>query len=115
MIHPGQKLSTLVTKSLGRRHVRKINLHAGDWMFVTTCNSIYRILTLGDGKFMVSGGYFDRNGKSPLKVHINGCTWGGSVINVDIAAGYGLCLEFGNRVVTSPIKNIFIYPNGTLN
>ena len=110
-----QKLSTLINMSAKLQQVRKINLHAGDWVFVKTCNSIYRIRTLGDGTFLISGGYFDRKGKSPIKIRINGCTWGGSVIKVDVVAACGLCLEFGNRVVTSPVQKIFVYPNGTLN
>jgi hypothetical protein len=92
-----------------------MNLHSGDCMFVKTCNSIYRILTLGDGTFQISGGYFDRRGKSPTIVRINGCTWGGSMIKVDVVAACGLCLEFGNHVVTSPVQKIFFYPKGTLN
>ena len=37
---------------------------------------------------------------------IAGCTWGGTVIKCDIVAARGLRLEFGNRVVTSPIREV---------
>jgi hypothetical protein len=37
------------------------------------------------------------------------------MIKVDVVAACGLCLEFGNHVVTSPVQKIFFYPKGTLN
>ena len=35
-----------------------------------------------------------------------GCTWGGTAIKRDLVAARGLRLEFGNRVVTSPIREV---------
>jgi hypothetical protein len=67
------------------------------------------------GYFAVSGGWFDRHSSSPVRTRINGCTWGGTAIKVDIIAACGLCLEFGNRVVTSSIRSIFILPHGSEN
>jgi hypothetical protein len=46
---------------------------------------------------------------------IPGCTWGGSAIKVDIVAAFGLMLEFGNRLTTSPIQEVFVLPNGRMN
>jgi hypothetical protein len=37
---------------------------------------------------------------------ISGCTWGGTAIKRDLVAARGLRLEFGNRVVTSPIREV---------
>jgi hypothetical protein len=45
-------------------------------MYVQTRNSSYAIRTLDDGYFEISGGWFDREGGSPQKLRINGCTWG---------------------------------------
>jgi hypothetical protein len=85
--------------------VRRDELELGDQLLVTTRNSIYSIYVLQEGLYSVSGGWFDRRGLSPSKVAINGCTWGGRAIKVDILAASGLHLEFGNNVVTSRITN----------
>ncbi len=111
----GVSLSTLVDVADKLKQVQKVNLRPGDCMLVQTCNSLYTIHAIDDGWFTISGGWFDRKGKSPMKVRIAGCTWGGSVIKINVAAACGLCLEFGNRVVTSPIQKIFMFPCGTLN
>ena len=85
--------------------VRRADLALGDQLLVTTRNSIYSIHVLEEGLYLVSGGWFDRRGLSPSKVAINGCTWGGRAIKLDIVAACGLHLEFGNNVVTSRITN----------
>ncbi len=83
--------------------VPKADLEFGDQILVTTANSIYSIHALENDLYSVSGGWFDRHGVSPMEVAINGCTWGGSAIKLDILAACGLHLEFGNQVVTSRI------------
>lgn len=83
--------------------VYKADLELGDQLLVTTRNSIYSIYVLQEGLYSISGGWFDRRGLSPTKVEINGCTWGGHAIKLDILAARGLHLEFGNHVVTSRI------------
>ena len=90
--------------------VRKADLGLGDLLVVETRNSRYEILSLGDGTFQVSGGWFDRSGVSPALTTINGCTWGGSAIRPDLAAGCGLFLEFGNRVMTTRIRALRVIP-----
>ena len=92
--------------------VRKNELVRGDSVLVQTKNSVYAILALGDGHYSVSGGWFDRNGGSGQVVTINGCTWGGSAIKQDIVAARGLFLEFGNRVVTTRIRDILVIRAG---
>ena len=86
--------------------VRRDDLRVGDWVVVHTRNSSYWILSLGGGRYRVSGGWFDRHGASPAMVAINGCTWGGSAILTDLIAGPGLFLEFGNRVLTTRIRQV---------
>lgn len=92
--------------------VRKSEVRQGDWIVVDTKNSSYSICALGDGRYCVSGGWFDRQGVSPATVTINGCTWGGSAIKTDFVAGRGLFLEFGNRVVTTRIRNVRLIRSG---
>lgn len=85
--------------------VHKTDLAFGDRLVVTTRNSTYSIYVLPEGLYSVSGGWFDHQGLSPTTVAINGCTWGGRAIKLDIVAACGLHLEFGNQVVTSRIMN----------
>jgi hypothetical protein len=86
--------------------VRKTDLKIGDRLVVETENSIYTIRVHGDATYSISGGWFDHQGISPARLSISGCTWGGSVIKCDIVAACGLRLEFGNRVVTSRIREV---------
>ncbi len=111
----GMNLSTLAATADSLYQIDKTFLRPGDYMLVKTHNSLYTIKVVENGWFEVSGGWFDRKGVSPYKVRIQGCTWGGSAIKIDIAAACGLCLEFGNRVITSPIQKIFVLPYGIQN
>ena len=71
------------------RSVRKSDLRHGDCVVVTTENSVYSICVLEDMTYAIRGGWFDRNGLSPVKTSISGCTWGGSAIKGDIVAACG--------------------------
>jgi hypothetical protein len=101
------------------QEVRKRDLRSGDRVMVRTKNSLYTLSVLGDRDFLVWGGWFDRQGTSPQRVSINGCTWGGSAIKLDIIAALGLRLEFSNRVLTTPIRDVRLiraaYADSTLN
>ena len=90
--------------------IRKSRLGLGDCLIVRTRNSSYRIVSLGDGRFRVTGGWFDRTGASPAILTINGCTWGGTAIHADVVAARGLFLEFGNRVLTTRIEEVRLIP-----
>ena len=102
---PYRTLEAIVKHAEGLSAVRKADLEFGDMVLVTTANSTYSIYVLEGGFYSISGGWCDRHGLSPLKTTITGCTWGGSAIKSDILAARGLHLEFGNRVVTSGIRN----------
>ena len=108
-------LNKIVDSAINLKQVRKSGLRFGDRVIINTQNSIYFLKMLSDGSNTVCGGWFDKQGLSPMKIGIRGCTWGGSMIKMDILAACGLCLEFGNRVVTSPIKKIFVFPDGSEN
>jgi len=97
------------------QQVGRNDLRRGDRMLVFTRNSCYSLLVLEDNSFLVSGGWFDRHRLSPVETTVAGCSWGGSVIKVDIVAACGLSLEFGNRLVTSAIRKIVIFKHGCLN
>ena len=99
-------LETLARQAESLQGVRRPDLGCGDAVIVTTRNSSYFIISLGNGMYRVSGGWFDRMGASPAVTTINGCTWGGSAIESDLIAGPGLFLEFGNRVVTTRIRTV---------
>jgi hypothetical protein len=99
-------LGAIVAQTSGLEAVRKRDLLCGDWVLVTTKNSVYSICVLGSDLYSISGGWFDREGVSPQKTTINGCTWGGSAIKNDIVAALGLFLEFGNQVLTTRIQHV---------
>lgn len=99
-------LETIVEQARSLEEVRKDELHAGDRVVITTRNSRYTILVLGDGNYWVWGGWFDRRGVSPCRMTINGCTWGGTAIKHDILVARGLFLEFGNRVLTTRVLGV---------
>jgi hypothetical protein len=84
--------------------IRKADLEAGDRILVVTQNSTYTIHVLGGGAYSITGGWFDRQGLSPIRLSIAGCTWGGAAIRRDIVAAPGLRIEFSNRVLTTPIR-----------
>ena len=114
-----QTLEAITNHARTLEEVRKQDLRSGDRVMVTTRNSLYTLWALGERQFLVWGGWFDRQGISPQRVSINGCTWGGSAIKQDIIAALGLRLEFGNRVLTTPIRHVLLiraaYAQSTLN
>ena len=99
-------LETITLEASRVEQIRKSDLTWGDWIVVRTRNSTYTLRMLDDETFAVSGGWFDEQELSPHSVAVNGCTWGGSAIKQDIIAAPGLCLEFGNRVMTSRIRQV---------
>ena len=106
MIARARTVNAILAQGRLSQPVQKSELRRGDRVVVATENSVYCINVLGDSTYSVWGGWFDRQGVSPVRLSISGCTWGGSVIKQDIVAACGLRLEFGNRVVTSRIRAI---------
>ena len=112
---PGFNIAELVRQTDRMRLVRKKELRTGDTVVVKTNNSMYTIRAEKSGRFLVSGGWFDRKGLGPMETTIAGCTWGGSAIIADAVAAVGQHIEFGNRVVTSPVASFFVIPREVLN
>jgi len=92
--------------------VRKADLGLGDCLIVNTRNSCYRLVSLGNGQFRVSGGWFEKAGMTDATTGINGCTFGGTVIHAGLAAGQGLFLEFDNNVRTTRIQRFRVIQQG---
>ena len=101
-------LEAIAESTAQLKKVSKAELRFGDCVRITTRNSTYLIQALEEGLYLVSGGWVDLQGESPLKTTIAGCTWGGSAIKGDIVAACGLHLEFGKRVVTSTIQKVTV-------
>ena len=82
----------------------------GDRIEVATRNSVYRLWCVGENRFVVTGGWFDRRGpgrgQGRTEVAVNGCTWGGSAIRADLVAAPGFFLEFANGVRTTRIRSV---------
>ena len=106
MIARARTVDAMTREAARMESVRKTDLRPGDRLLVATANSVYAIGLDEDSLYSISGGWFDREGLGPVKMSIAGCTWGGSAIHRDIVAARGLRLEFGNRVVTSTIRQI---------
>ncbi len=115
MNKPGQSLDRIIERIDQLKQISKNDLEHGDFIFVKTRNSVYHIRKAEDNLYEVSGGWFDRNGISPHRLTIRGCTWGGSIINIRMAAACGFCLEFGNNLVTSPVNKIILFKSNKLN
>lgn len=111
----GHTLGAIVAAAEDLPRVRRIDVRDGDWLFVKTRNSVYTIVIGRGGTCRVSGGWFDRRGKSPMDTTVAGCTWGGSVIKVDLLAAIGLCIEFGNRLITTEARRIVHFRKTSLN
>jgi hypothetical protein len=111
----GISLDFIVKQTTEIDKVKRCHLKTGDYMYVKTLNSVYVIRKREDNLYEVSGGWFDRRGLSPKVIAIRGCTWGGSIINLGIVAARGLLIEFGNNLLTSPIRKIIVIKSRQLN
>jgi hypothetical protein len=101
----GRPLDVLVAAMDRLPAVLRTDMRSGDWLVVRTRNSVYSLCLLEDGTYSVAGGWFDRNGTSPQRVGVNGCTFGGRAIKSDVLAAPGLFLECDNRVTTTRIRD----------
>ncbi len=115
MNRPGISLDAILRSSDRVPRVRRDDAREGDWLLVKTRNSLYTIHLGNGGGCRVWGGWFDRRGKSPMETTVAGCTWGGSVIKVDLLAAIGLRIEFGNRLITTEAVRITLFRREALN
>ncbi len=89
--------------------IDRAEVEPGDRLVVVTLNSTYTLHYLGDGRWRVTGGWFEKNTTTPAVVRITGCSLGGSVINQRVVVGSGLRIEFDNRVVTTTIRRFTLW------
>jgi hypothetical protein len=108
VIAHARTVEAIVEQTARLESVPKAVLRSGDRLLVVTENSIYSITVADDATYVITGGWFDRQGLSPARVTIVGCTWGGTAVKRDIVAALGLRLEFGNRVITSRVREVRI-------
>jgi hypothetical protein len=95
--------------------LRRQEVSPGDSIMVRTQNSVYALRLGDDGVFSVSGGWFRRRGKENTRLTITGCSLGGSMIRIDTIVACGFSIEFGNRLVTSPVRSFFVLRKGWIN
>ncbi|HSD64378.1 MAG TPA: hypothetical protein VLB50_11285 [Ignavibacteriaceae bacterium] len=114
-MYSGFELKNLTDSSDKLMQVHKSRLEPGDMIYLKTLNSLYIIKVISNDEYLVSGGWFDKQNISPQKMSIRGCTWGGSAIKTDIIAATGLCIEFGNNLITSKIHKIFFFSHKSIN
>ena len=111
----GHNLQKIVSRMDSVQHIHRESLEPGDVVYIKTINSVYTIRKTENNLYEVSGGWFDRKGLSPAVLTIRGCSWGGSIINISIVAACGLYLEFGNNLITSPIRQIIVVKSIQMN
>jgi len=104
----GLALDTVIKNLPHVRRIQRSDLCFADRVVVYTQNSRYDLIVVGEGEYMITGGWFDNEKLSPHRVRINGCTWGGSMIWKDTVAAPGMCIEFNNRVITSPVRRVLV-------
>ncbi|HKB86854.1 MAG TPA: hypothetical protein VKD08_11825 [Ignavibacteriaceae bacterium] len=108
-MNAGFELKNLTDMGSKLSQLYKHRLEPGDQVYLKTLNSVYVIKVVKADEYFVSGGWFDRQNLSPCKINIRGCTWGGTAIKTDIIAAPGLCIEFGNNLITSTINKVFYF------
>ena len=110
----GTPASTVSARTLDRlsAHARIVEgvwaraVRPGDWVVVRTKNSVYSLSAAGDGTFEVAGGWFQAHDAEATPVRVAGCTWGGRALHTGLVAAPGMCLEFGNGVRTTRIREV---------
>jgi len=100
---PIDGLATLAVRVGG---VRRRDLSPGDRVIVSTKNSIYSLTALADGSFLVSGGWFEREGRGSTRCGVRGCTAGGRALFTDHIAAPGLFMEFEGGLQTTRIRRV---------
>jgi hypothetical protein len=86
--------------------VKRGDLETGDRVIVSTRNSVYSLISRGDGSFDVSGGWFERKHGKSVRIEILGCTAGGHALFTDHIAAPGLFMEFADGLRTTRIRTV---------
>ena len=94
--------------------IHRSDVSPGDRGEVQTRNSLYVIRVLGNGTFLVAGGWFLKSGLTASATGISSCTWGGRAIKTDWIAAAGLFIEFDNGVRTTRVRGVRWFRNQSL-
>lgn len=86
--------------------IKRGALDPGDRIVVSTKNSVYSLTVRVDGRFDVSGGWFEREGEGTVTVEILGCTAGGHALFTDHIAAPGMFMEFDDGLRTTRIRTV---------
>jgi hypothetical protein len=86
--------------------VKRSDIEPGDRIIVSTKNSLYSLTVRADGRFEVSGGWFEREGEGTVEVEVLGCTAGGHALFSDHIAAPGLFMEFADGLRTTRIRSV---------
>jgi hypothetical protein len=86
--------------------VRRTDLAPGDRLLVATRNSVYTLTLLEDGRFLVGGGRFQREGLPAVVRAVTGCSAGGSALFTRLVAAPGLFLELDDGTRTTRIRRV---------
>jgi len=97
------------------RAIRKTDVRPGDCVLVRTRNSLYILQATADGRFSAWGGWFKRKERNGSQISVNGCSLGGSIININVIAALGMCIEFSNRLITTPVECFVVLREGWQN
>jgi hypothetical protein len=89
------------------------DVRVGDAVVVRTKNSVYSLVSTGDGHFRVAGGWFAAHGAEAMPVRVNGCTWGRCAILTGMVAAPGMFIEFDNGVRTTRVRNVQLIRHAT--
>ncbi len=106
----GSTLACLVLDTHRHPRVRKDEVRPGDQIIIRTVKSEYRLRMVREGLYQVSGGWFDKKGFGAVTIGVAGATWGGSAIMPEVLAACGMRVEFKNRLITSPVTTIIVWP-----
>ena len=109
---PVRTLDRLTDHAHATEGIREHEIRTGDWVVVHTRNSTYSMAALGEGRFLISGGWFTAGGAEHIPVRIVGCTWGGSAIHTRMVAAAGMGLEFDNGVRTTRVRSVQLIRGG---
>ena len=90
--------------------VKRRDLDPGDRVIISTKNSVYSLTACADGRFTVSGGWFEREGEGAARIEVRGCTAGGHAIFTDHIAAKGLFMEFADGLRTTRIRSVRLIP-----
>lgn len=108
-------LSSLSEHAESASGLRRDDIRSGDVLLLYTQNSLYSARSLRDGRFAVSGGWYDQHYELEFVTSIVGCTWGGKCIHQAMVASPGMRIEFGNRVLTSILQKVVHIPARLMN